>query len=191
VRVAKLEREYNLRVEYVNFPLHPETPPEGVSLLEKFGGESARPRLRQSQERLKALAAAEGLPLADRERTYNSRLAQELGVWATAKGRGEAFHDAAYRAYFVEGKNIHDSTVLQELATKAGLDPAEAMKVLRDGLYKEAVDRDWASSRAAGITGVPTFEAGGRRVVGAQPYQELARMVEAAGATRTAGSNAP
>jgi predicted DsbA family dithiol-disulfide isomerase len=33
-----------------------------------------------------------------------------------------------------------------------------------------------------GITGVPTFVAAGRGVVGAQPYEVLERLVRAAGA---------
>jgi predicted DsbA family dithiol-disulfide isomerase len=33
-------------------------------------------------------------------------------------------------------------------------------------------------SRDYGVTGVPTFVSGGRRVVGAQPYEALVRLVE-------------
>lgn len=145
-----------------------------------FGGESARPRLREAQSRLKQLAAAEGLPLSDREWTYNSRLAQELGVWATTKGLGKEFHAAVFRAYFVDGKNISEAGVLVGIATATGLDATEASRVLSERSYKDAVDREWETSRAAGVTAVPTFEAGARMVVGARPYEELAKLVEAA-----------
>lgn len=168
----------------MNFPLHPETPAEGISLLQLFGGESARPRIQASQARLKQIAAAEGLPLSEREMTYNSRLAQELGVWATEKGKGAAYHDAAFRAYFVDGRVISDPVVLAGLAAAVGLDSTEARQVLEQRRYRQPVDQEWAACRSAGITSVPTFEAGGRRVVGAQPYEELARLVEAAGAKR-------
>ena len=173
-------------MQFVNFPLHPETPAEGISLLQLFGGESARPRIQASQARLKQIAATEGLPLSDREMTYSSRLAQELGVWATEKGKGAVYHNAAFRAYFVDGLAISDPDVLVKVAASAGLDSTEARKVLGQRRYREAVDREWEICRAAGITSVPTFEAGGRRVVGAQPYEELARLVEAAGAKRRA-----
>ena len=43
--------------------------------------------------------------------------------------------------------------------------------------FGEAVDQDWARSRGFGITGVPTFVAGGYGVVGAQPYETLEKLV--------------
>ena len=187
MRVERLQREYDIRVEYVNFPLHADTPQEGVALLELFGGEAARPRLRESQQRLKALAAAEGLPISDREMTYNSRSAQELGAWATRQGKGKEFHDAVYRAYFVDGRNIAERDVLLALAASAGLDPKEAAGVLDHRTFKSVVDQEWAASRTAGVTAVPTFEAGGRKVVGAQPYGELVRLLQQAGAKKRAG----
>jgi predicted DsbA family dithiol-disulfide isomerase len=174
----------------VDFPLHPDTPAEGIS-LEKLFGPGALPRIRESQKQLKALAQAEGLPLSERNMTYNSRLAQELGVWATSKGKGPQFHLAAFRAYFVQGRNVHDLAVLAVLAREAGLDPDEARRVVSEGRYREAVDQEWTESEAAGVSAVPTFEAGGRRVVGAQPYEELARLVEAAGAKKRPGASPP
>ena len=44
--------------------------------------------------------------------------------------------------------------------------------------FKEAVDVDWAQSRQMGVTGVPTFVAGGYGLVGAQPYESLVSLVE-------------
>ncbi len=182
--IEKLEREYNIKVEYVNFPLHPDTPAQGISIVDLFGGQSALPRIEASQKRMKALTAAEGLPMADRTMVYNSRLAQELGVWAAAQGKGPEFHQAAFRAYFAEARNISDPEVLVALAEGVGLDGAQARKVLTERLYKSEVDSEWSASEAAGVNAVPTFEAGGTRVVGAQPYEVLAQLVEKAGATR-------
>lgn len=130
--------------------------------------------------KLKAVADSEGLPFGARSMTYNSRRAQELGKWAEDMGQGEAFHDAAFRAYFAEGLNIHDLEVLREIARRAGLDPEQVAPVLDEGLYAQAVDRDWAYSRSKMITAVPTFAMNGRRLVGAQPYESLARLVDAA-----------
>ena len=44
-------------------------------------------------QRLKRVAKELGLPLADRTKTYNSRLAQELAKWAEAEGKGDEFHN--------------------------------------------------------------------------------------------------
>ena len=40
------------------------------------------------------------------------------------------------------------------------------------------MDADWAKSREYGVTGVPTFVAGGYGAVGAQPYEAIAHMLE-------------
>ena len=84
---------------------------------------------------MKMVAAAEGLPLGDRTRTYNSRLAQEMAKWAEAKGRGEEFHMAAFRAYFAAGKNIAEMDSLLEMATSVGLNPDEAQKIIEERTY--------------------------------------------------------
>ena len=131
---------------------------------------------------MKARMDAEGLPYGERTMTYNSRLAQELGKWADTKPSGEALHDALFRAYFVETRDISDPAVLLEIAGRVGLPVDEARAVLQDRTFKEAVDADWALSREYGITGVPTFVAGRYGVVGAQPYEALERLVEKAGA---------
>jgi predicted DsbA family dithiol-disulfide isomerase len=45
------------------------------------------------------------------------------------------------------------------------------------------VDADWAKSREYGVTGVPTFVAGGHSVVGAQPYEALVQLLRQGHAT--------
>ena len=159
----------------MHFPLHPETPAEGKSLKELFAGRNYDIDARQAE--MGARMAAEGLPYGNRTMTYNSRLAQELGKWADTQPGGEAIHDALFRAYFVDGKNIGDVDVLIDIARGVGLDEAKAREVLEQRTFKAAIDADWAKSRAYGVTGVPTFVAGGYGVVGAQPYEALEQLV--------------
>ena len=109
----------------------------------------------------------------------NSRLAQELGVWAETQTGGEAIHDALYKAYFVDNRNLHDVDVLLDIVESLGLPRAEAEKVLTERTYKDAVDADWAKSRQYGVTGVPTFVAGQRGVVG-QELEGPARLIKLA-----------
>ena len=161
----------DITLRWTAFPLHPDTPAEGLSLEDLFAGRDVD--IPAVLARMRQIAAGEGLPFGDRRYTYNSRLAQELGKWAEAQGRGDLFHGLAFRAYFAEGKNIFQPNVLIELAAAAGLSPAEAEAVLSERRFAAAVDGDWERSRKLGITAVPTFLARGRRLVGAQPYQKL------------------
>ncbi len=167
-------------MQWVFFPLHPDTPPEGRLLEDLFAG---RRRGRQAMhKRLADLMRAEGLPYGERTHTYNSRLAQELGKWADTQPGFDAIHDVLYRAYFVENRNIGDVDELVKLAQSVGLPADTARKVLTDRSFGDAVDADWEKSRRYGITGVPTFVAGEHDVVGAQPYEVLEQLLNGAGA---------
>lgn len=178
MRIEKLKLEHNVKIEWVHFPLHPETPAEGQSLEDLFKGRNVDRKAMHAQ--MKARMDAEGLPYGERTMTYNSRLSQELGKWADTQPGGEAFHDAMFRAYFVEARDISRPEVLLEIAERVGLPRSGASEVLERRTFKEAVDRDWALSRRYGITGVPTFVAGDSGVVGAQPYEVLERLVKQA-----------
>jgi predicted DsbA family dithiol-disulfide isomerase len=160
--------------------LHPETPAAGISLEDLFAGRNVDD-IRASQARMRGLMAQEGLPYGQRTRTYNSRLAQELGKWADTQPGGERLHDALFRAYFVDNKNIGEIDTLVDIASSIGLPAAAARQVLETRQFQAAVDADWQRSRAFGITGVPTFVANGRGVVGAQPYEVLEQLIRVAG----------
>ena len=183
MRIEKLKQNYDITVKLVHFPLHADTPAEGLSLDVLFAGSKPEERVAR-QVRMKGLMDAEGLPYGARTHTYNSRLAQELGKWADTQAGGAAFHDVLYRAYFVEGRNIGDLETLVELAQSAGLSADAAREVLTERTFKAAIDEDWNASRKSGVTGVPTFAAGGYGVVGAQPYEVLEELMAAVGAKR-------
>jgi predicted DsbA family dithiol-disulfide isomerase len=109
VRIERLRKEHGVKVQWVHFPLHPDTPQEGRSLADLFAGRGYD--IAKMQAQMRARMAAEGLPYGDRRMTYNSRLAQELGSWAETQPGGEAIHDALFKAYFVDGRNIGDPDV--------------------------------------------------------------------------------
>jgi predicted DsbA family dithiol-disulfide isomerase len=179
VRIERLKAEHNVKVEWVHFPLHPDTPAEGRSLADLFAGRNVDRKAMHAQ--MKARMDAEGLPYGERTKTYNSRLAQELGKWADTQPGGEALHDALFRAYFVEARDISQPAVLLEIAGQVGLSTAGAREVLEKRTFKAAVDADWELSRRYGVTGVPTFVVGRQGVVGAQPYEALEALVRKAG----------
>ena len=128
-------------------------------------------------QNLKKTSAELGLPLGNRQRTYNSRLAQELGKWAETKNAGDAFHAEAFKVYFVDGKNIAKLPVLLDLAEFAGLNREEAKSVILNRTFKKAVDEDWSLSWKNGIKAVPTFIMINDQLVGAQSYNTLERLL--------------
>jgi predicted DsbA family dithiol-disulfide isomerase len=170
-----LRKNFEIEVQWRAFPLHPDTPEEGLTLEELFAGRGKN--VEEMRLRLQKVAEELDLPLGKRIKTYNSRLAQELAKWAEAQGKGDEFHDAVFRAYFVDGKNIAQIDELAGLAQKVGLAADEARMVLRKRSFREAVDADWMRSSQMGITAVPTFVMGREAVVGAQPYGVLEQLL--------------
>jgi predicted DsbA family dithiol-disulfide isomerase len=145
-----------------------------MTLQELFKG---RIDLESVKARLMRVAREEGLPFGPRDKTYNSRLAQELGKWAESKGKGQAYHDAVFRAYFAEGRNIGKLPELLVLADSLSLPVEEARMVLEERPFKDLVDADWQRSYRMGVQAVPTFFLTGQLLVGAVPYEALEKFL--------------
>lgn len=160
------------------FPLHPDTPLEGLTLEELFRKKGMQADVVQVVDQLRTTAAGLGLPFGDRKMTYNTRLAQEVGLWAETRGKGHEFHNAAFRAYFVHGRNLAQKEVALDLINSVGLDREEGIQVIDQRSFGPAVDRDWSLSREKGITAVPSFIMGKDRLVGAHSYQVLENLVD-------------
>jgi len=174
-RIERLKKEHNVEIRWTYFPLHPEIPAEGMTIQELFPGLGERVNLLHAQ--MKERMDQEDLPYDAGERTFNTRLAQELAKWADGTPKGDALHKALYEACFVDGRNIGDITELLKIAEEVNLPIEEAKEILETRRYKAEVDEDWQRSRQLGVTGVPTFISPSAQVVGAQPYQNLLALI--------------
>lgn len=165
-------------IKVLHFPLASDTPHEGRDLRAHF--EARGYDIDAATERLRALLAAEGMPFRPPEARlwgWNTRRAQELAVWAEPQRGGAAIHDALFRAYQVDGLNLHDDEVLVGVAASIGLDADAAEAALLSGAYVSEVDRHWALGERLGVKSVPTFVVGSRGLVGAQDTAALYRFV--------------
>ncbi|MBJ6726775.1 DsbA family protein [Geomonas sp. Red875] len=171
-----MQKEYGVQFQWTVFPLHPDIPEEGVEIRDFFGGKGYD--LDAMQARLVTVAEQEGLPLGSRTRISNGTRAQEVGKFAEQSGRFLEYQKAMYHAYFVEGKNIARVEELLAVAEKVGLPVDETRRVLEEGRFRAAVNRDWDRSRDLGITGVPAFVYRGRMMVGFQHYADFVRFIE-------------
>jgi len=188
VRIERIQKNYDVEVRYVQFPLHPDTPAEGRTLEALFN--CGPDEIVQKNQHMKGLMDAEGLPYGQRSHTYNSRKAQELAKWAETQvdGRtgsevsGGKIHRALFEAYFVSGLNVADTDVLLSVCEDIGLDTTAAKAAINDASFADAVDKDWQKSRQYGVTGVPTYVVGQQGIVGAQPYEAIEQLLLAEGA---------
>ncbi len=148
-------------VHWHPFELNPHMSEQGENLREhlaaKYG--TTREQSEESRARLTQLGEALGFVFDYRDdmRMVNTFRAHQLLHWAERQGRGQALKLALFTAYFTERRDLHDPEVLAAVAESVGLDRQEALAVLAEGRYAEAVRERQSYWVARGITGVPAM----------------------------------
>jgi predicted DsbA family dithiol-disulfide isomerase len=109
------------------------------------------------QQDVEPLAARLGVEMRYPMRATRTRKAHEAVAFARERGSFEAMHDAVYRAYWRDGRDIGRIDVLMEIGAEVGLDPMELRVELDIDKWAERVERDAAWAALAGVTGVPAY----------------------------------
>jgi predicted DsbA family dithiol-disulfide isomerase len=173
--VQQLRGKRAVRVQWSPFPLHPDTPAEGMLLSDLFRGANVD----AMHQRLYAIMDELKLPYSkSRDRLYNTRKAQELALWAQEQDGGEALVGELFRAYFVDNRNLADDAVLLDAVAQAGLDVEAARLVLASRSQSTQVDAAWERARQLRLNGVPAFVGGGYQFSGYQPLVEMERFLD-------------
>jgi predicted DsbA family dithiol-disulfide isomerase len=166
LRLEKLRREFDLKVNWALIEIHPDTPAAGQDLKER--GYSSE-QWHQMMDGLAVMAGEEGIVLAEQTRISNSRSALMLAEAAKEAGK-EIFyslHRGIFEAYFVQGRDIGEQAVLEVLAQDAGLNQEVFEIAFADPVYAERLNRNMMLARDAGVTGTPTYFFGQRKITGA------------------------
>ena len=143
-----------------------------------------RARIEAGRPQLEAMARERyGLEMNPGPFGINSRPALVGAKFAEAQGVGEAYHNAMFRAYWQDAKNIEDVDVLVEVATAVGLNRDEFLAALDDPQYQNAMLADVQQAFQYGLSGVPAMVYNNKYLVtGAQPYELLVEVAEKAAA---------
>jgi len=115
LRLDVLRENYDLKVNWCFIEIHPETPSEGHSIKMLNYSDEVWDKMSKN---LLQLAQEEGITLCEQTITTNSRKALLLSEAVKPLG-AELFyplHERLFSAYFIDGKNIGDETVLREIA---------------------------------------------------------------------------
>ena len=176
-RLLALADEFDLDIVWANIEIHPDNPPEGKPVTELGYPPDQWRRMMAALERM---ATAEGLPIAERDFTTNSRRALLLAEAAKEAGR-ETFaclHRRLFEGYFGERRNIGDAEVLRELAAECGMDAAQVEAAWTEPRFAERL-RDYHEAAArVGVTGTPTYIIDNERaLVGAVETDDLRRAL--------------
>ena len=142
------------------FQLNPDMPISGMPRIEyldkKFGGRQ------QAMTAYKPILESSihhkiGINFEDIKRTPNTLDAHRLIYWAKTKGMQSRIVSALFKAYFKDGRDIGDKSVLADIGTSSELNHDLLIHLLNSEKDKKVIQDLDRSARKIGITGVPMF----------------------------------
>ena len=170
-----MKKEYAFDDQWVSFELHPETPPAGMLLSERFKGYD----LSSFYEQLRARGKEVGVVFGTHTILSNSRLALMASEFARDQGRYDLFHENMFHAYFTEGLDIGKTDVIAAVAKKSGLDQTETLSAVRDSRYALRLNEARKEGELLGLTGIPLFIIENKyQITGAQPIETFRRYLD-------------
>ena len=142
--------------------------------------EAYRRRIEAGRPQFAAMARERyGLDINSGPFGVDSRLALIGDKYAEAQRVGTAYHDAVFRAYWQEARDIGDRSVLIDIAKSIGLDPNAFSSALDTPEYLHSVLADISQAQDMGLSGVPALIFASKYLVsGAQPYEVLCKVTE-------------
>jgi len=170
-----LKKEYAIDDHWVSFELHPETPPTGMLLSERFKGYDLSSFYNQLRARGKEVSVVFGTHTL----LSNSRLALMASEYARDLGQYDSFHENIFHAYFTEGLDIGNLNVIADVAGKSGLDEKETLSVVRDGRYASRLNETRKEATLIGLTGIPLFIINNKhQITGTQPIETFRNLLD-------------
>jgi predicted DsbA family dithiol-disulfide isomerase len=175
--VRKLKPEFDLAIAWRGFQIHPEWPAEGMPAA-AFRPEMSPATRRAIWTRIQAMAEEAGLAMEPPELLTNSRPALEAAEFAAEVGKGEAFEERVYRAYFTEGLNIGQPGVVADLAADVGIARDELSGAIASNRYAMRIKNNAMIAHNRNVDGVPTFFIGEYPLVGAQGADVMRQILD-------------
>jgi predicted DsbA family dithiol-disulfide isomerase len=114
-------------------------------------------------------------------RTPNTLQAHRLIWLAGEKGLQDGAVEALFRAYFTEGRDVSDTSVLIEIAARAGIDKEHASAFFNGTVGTDEVRFEAQTAMSRRISGVPTLILDGEAIFSGalKPDLMAARLREA------------
>jgi predicted DsbA family dithiol-disulfide isomerase len=151
------------------FQAHPDISPGGIEVGPRHG---------PMYVRLEREAAEAGLPLNWPPRLPDSRLALTAAEWIR-QHRSDAFRQFSeniFRAHFVLGEDIGDHAIIDDYASRLGIDLDALHAAIADGSAMAEVTKAELLGRRHGVRGTPAWLVRGGLIEGLLPAAEFERL---------------
>lgn len=159
----------------MSFELHPETPPAGVLLAERFKDYDLSSFYEQLRQRGKEVSVVFG----NLKILSNSRFALMASEYARDLDRYDSFHENMFHAYFTEGLDIGKTDVIAAVAKKSGLDEKGTRNAIHDDRYASRLNEARKEGKSLGLTGIPLFIINNKyQITGAQPIETFRELLK-------------
>jgi predicted DsbA family dithiol-disulfide isomerase len=180
--MARLDGQIAVDLHFQPFELNPHMPAGGQDidehLQQKYGSTSEQAAL--VRERIRAAGAALGFTfsLQKRSRIYNTFDAHRLLHWAGLEGRQLALKQALFKAYFTDGEDPSNHSVLIRVVAAVGLDAARAAEILASNEFAAVVRKEQAFYQDQGIHAVPAVIINDQHLIqGGQPVEVFEQVL--------------
>jgi len=170
--LERLKQTHPVDVVWRSYELRPAgSPPIPEAYME---------RIRQTRPQFETMAREQyGLEINSGPFGIESRTALIASKFAERHHKGNEFHDSVFRAYWQQGLDISEPTVLTNLAESVNLSAVKMATALHDQHLIKLVDHDIQQAQQLNISGVPALIFAAKYYIpGAQPYEELVRIVD-------------
>lgn len=180
--LEQLSEGVKANVQWHPFQLNPYMGKEGQDinehLSEKYG--LSAEQLQQNKQNIKDVGKKAGVTFSfdQRARIYNTLDCHILLQYAQEQGKQTELKLALFEAYFSEGKNVSDQSVLLSVIESVGLNIGEAEAVLNDEGYRKSVLDEELKFKSMGISSVPAFIINDKYLIsGGQPVENFVQSL--------------
>ena len=159
--LAQFADRENIEVEWKSFQLNPGLVTDTTISINQYLAKVKGYPIEQAakmNERFSQSGKALGLEYNfDKVVVANSYRAQNLIHFANIQGLQNEMEERLFKAYFTDGLNIDDLSVLVLLATETGLNIDGMEQAMENKTYENEVQKDIAEASQLGIHSVPFF----------------------------------
>jgi predicted DsbA family dithiol-disulfide isomerase len=168
-------------VNWRPFFLDPTIPREGMDRRQYLVGKFGEARLPTLHAPFEEACTKEGVPYDFDKitRTPNTLDAHRLMRWSHSEGKQHDMAERLFLAYWSEGRDVGEVTVLASVAEAVGMDGEAIRAKLASNIDADLVLQEAAQAIHMGVQGVPCFILSEKYgVSGAQPPEQLAAAIE-------------
>ena len=178
LRLARLRDHFDLKINWCLIEIHPETPATGRPVSELGYSPQHWQRMMDNLDRL---GQEEGVSLREHDFTTSSHRALLLAEAAKEAGPGVFYplHRRLFTAFFEDGLNIGDETVLAALAASCAVPQALIERAWADDSFEQRLVQNLAAAARHQVHATPTiFFSETSRLDGALPFDAFLKAAQ-------------